>query len=83
MFFGGEQFYVDWVVGHVGVQLGEFGYGGGFTNFAKFLEAGFEAVRLCKSHRTGFRVGVMEHCYPQDVRKWIRINGGWVVGVVA
>ncbi len=74
---------MDWVVGLVGVQLDEFGYSSGFTNFAEFLEVGFEALRLRKGHRVGFGVGVMEHCYPQDVRKWIGINGGWVVSVMA
>ncbi len=74
---------MDWVVGLVGVQLSEFGYGSNFTNFAEFFEASLEAVRLHKRHRAGFGVGVMEHCYPQGVRKWIGINGGWVVVVMA
>jgi hypothetical protein len=65
------------------VELSEFSHGSLLSNFAKFLESGFEAVQLGKGGTNNVGVGIMKHCHAQDVHERICVDRGWVIIVGA
>ncbi len=74
---------MDGMICCVVVQLDEFGGGGFFSNFPKFLESGFEAVGLHKGGTKDVGVRIVKQCYTQNVHIWLWVNRGWVVIVMA
>ncbi len=83
LIFGGEGAHVSGMVGCLGVDLSKLCHGGLLFNYTKFLEPGVETVGLGKSGTNNVRVGIMNHCYAQDVRVRIWVDRGWVIVVVA
>ncbi len=49
----------------------------------KFLGPGFETVGLGEGSTNNVWVGIMKHCYAQDVHVSTRVDRRWVIVVVA
>jgi hypothetical protein len=82
MVIGGEGTCMNGMVGCVVVELSQLSHGSLFTNFAKFLEPGFETVGLGKGSTNDVWVGIMKHCYAQDMHVRILVDRRWVIIVV-
>jgi hypothetical protein len=83
MVFGGEGACVNRMVGYVVVELSEFSHGSLLSNFAKFLEPGFETVGLVKGGTNNVGVEIMKRCHAQDVHVRIWVDRGYVIIIVA
>jgi hypothetical protein len=81
--FGGEGACVDRMVGCVVMELSEFSHGSLLSNYAEFLEPGFETVGLGKGSTNNFGVRIMKHCHTHDVHVRIWVDRGWVIIVMA
>jgi hypothetical protein len=83
MVFKEERACVNGMVGYVVMEMSELCHGGLLTNFSKFCKPGFETVVLGKGGTNNVWVGIMKHCYTQDVHVRIRVDRGWAIIVVA
>ncbi len=83
MVFKGEGACVNGMVVCTVLELSELCHCSLLTNFTKFLEPGVETVGLGEGSTNNVWVGIMKHCYTQDVHVMIRVNRRWVIVVVA